>query len=288
MLTRHLGCAVVAAAILGCAHTAPPRSPSRVETFALKSAVFGNDRTIRVWLPPGYDDPAAVRQRFPVAYLNDGFAVFSAKTWNAPATMDALIAARAIPPMILVGIDNGATAVGGSPAQRTREYVPYRDLKSDPDTADAHGDRYPDFLINEVLPAVESRFRVRTDAEGRGLGGSSYGGVAALYTIVHHPGIFSRLLLESTPLFLSNDALQHEAAGARQWPGRVYVGAGTAETPDPILQERVISTPRQLESSIRRASPATAVKVLIEEGAAHNGKAWGARLGSALRFLWGQ
>ena len=37
--------------------------------------------------------------------------------------------------------------------------------------------RYPDFLVDEVLPFIEQRYRVRTDAAGRGLGGSSAGGI---------------------------------------------------------------------------------------------------------------
>jgi len=37
----------------------------------LRSRVFHNVRLLRVWLPPGYDDPGNER-RYPVLYLNDG------------------------------------------------------------------------------------------------------------------------------------------------------------------------------------------------------------------------
>jgi enterochelin esterase family protein len=242
---------------------------------------------IRVWLPPGYDDASAARTRYPMMVLNDGFAVFSPKSWNAPATLDSLVTARAITPIILVGIDNGATAEGGSGTQRTREYVPYRDPQSDPDTAEPLGDRYPSFLVDEVLPAVSQRFRVRGDADGRGIGGSSYGGVAALYTVLHRPGVFSRLLLESTPMFLAESSLRREAEGATIWPRRVYIGAGSAETEDEAMNLKVVATVHDLDSLIRTASHRTKTAVQIQEGAGRNGKAWGARLGGALQFLWG-
>jgi enterochelin esterase-like enzyme len=86
----------------------------RVETFQLTSKVFNNQRTIRVLLPPGYNDPGNRERKYPVLYLNDGFAVFKATAWNAPATVSRLIAEGIIEPIIVVGIDNGACASGGT------------------------------------------------------------------------------------------------------------------------------------------------------------------------------
>ncbi|MEZ5427269.1 MAG: alpha/beta hydrolase-fold protein [Pyrinomonadaceae bacterium] len=44
----------------------------------LKSKIFGNTRTIRVLLPPGYDQKPL--QKYPVLYLNDGQNLFDAST----------------------------------------------------------------------------------------------------------------------------------------------------------------------------------------------------------------
>jgi hypothetical protein len=41
-------------------------------------------------------------------YLNDGFAVFKPKLWNAPEIVSHLIAENKIPEIILVGVDNAA------------------------------------------------------------------------------------------------------------------------------------------------------------------------------------
>ena len=40
----------------------------RVESF--HSSVFGDIQTLRVWLPPGYHDPANATRRYPVLYFN--------------------------------------------------------------------------------------------------------------------------------------------------------------------------------------------------------------------------
>jgi len=37
---------------------AAAQSPPRTDTLSLHSETFHNTRLLRVWLPPGYDDPA--------------------------------------------------------------------------------------------------------------------------------------------------------------------------------------------------------------------------------------
>src|SRR5438132_1161977 len=85
-------------------------------------------RLLRVWLPPGYDDPGNER-RYPVLYLNDGQNLFDRTTaytgieWQADETADRLIREQTIPPMIIVGIDNAQK-------DRMKEYLPYRSFSS--------------------------------------------------------------------------------------------------------------------------------------------------------------
>src|ERR1700730_13597543 len=159
-----------------------------------RSRVFRNTRFLRVWLPPGYDDAANAGRRYPVLYLNDGQNLFESSTafagieWQVDETADRLIRAGTVPPMIFVGMDNTGK-------ERIREYMPYRSIH--PRMLRVRGRYYPDFLFKEVMPFVESAYRVATGPENTGLGGSSLGGLIALYTVVAQPGAIGRLLLES-------------------------------------------------------------------------------------------
>ncbi|RPJ53288.1 MAG: hypothetical protein EHM24_33090, partial [Acidobacteria bacterium] len=95
------------------AQTTPATSAKPdVRTLTLASKVFENTRTIRVYLPPGYDSSQAAGTRYPVLYMNDGFAVFAERSWDAPRQLDELIGAGAVRPLILVGIDNAASIPG--------------------------------------------------------------------------------------------------------------------------------------------------------------------------------
>ena len=266
--------------------TAVPAERAQVESFELRSEVFHNSRSIRVLLPWGYRDPANGNRRYPVLYLNDGFAVFKIGAWNAPETVLRLESEGRTRPIILVGIDNGATVENGSAEQRTREYLPYADPKYEPSVPSPQGASYPKFLIEEVIPAVSSRYRTLPGAENTGVGGASYGGLVALYTVLRQPGRFGRLLLESTPLFMGDFAVLKEARRARRWPSRISIGIGTREGDDEALARSAASDMEALRSAIRRGSPSSEVKLVVEPGAAHGSEAWRRRLPAALEFLW--
>src|SRR5436305_4832040 len=46
------------------------------ELLTLRSKIFENTRTIRVWLPPNYFDASQKERRYPVFYFTDGIAPF--------------------------------------------------------------------------------------------------------------------------------------------------------------------------------------------------------------------
>ena len=86
----------------------------------IDSRILKQSRTIRVWLPPGYD--ANVNVRYSVLYMHDGQNCFDRATsafgneWQIDETLTKLINNKRVPPMIVVGIDNGL-------ANRINEYT---------------------------------------------------------------------------------------------------------------------------------------------------------------------
>ncbi len=90
-----------------------------------------------------------------------------------------LIGEGKIPPLIIVGIDNAQK-------DRPKEYLPYRSMH--PPVLRPQGKRYPDFLLDEVMPFVEQRYRIAGGPENTGLGGSSLGAIISLFTVMDRPG----------------------------------------------------------------------------------------------------
>jgi enterochelin esterase-like enzyme len=67
------------------------------------------------------------------------------------------------------------------------------------------------------------------DEFDRGIGGSSAGGLAALFAVIRGPSEFGRLLIESPSLHAADARVLEEAATLGTWSARIYLGAGTNE-----------------------------------------------------------
>ena len=264
----------------------------RLHSF--ESRVFRNTRMLRVWLPPGYDAVENQSKVYPVLFLNDGQNLFDSATatlnpieWRVDETLTTLIRRGQLQPMIVVGIDNAGRR------GRFREYFPYVDEYLQPPEPDPQGTRYPEFLVDEVIPFVEARYRIAREPARRGIGGSSAGALAAIYSVIARPGAFGKLLAESPSIYVDDFHVLKDAAAVKQWPERIYLAAGTNEggrpNCDPSTAEpELVRDIKRFQQLLLDAGVAShRIKLTIAECAVHNEAAWAARLPHALTFLFG-
>ena len=250
------------------------------------SRIFRNTRQLRVWLPPRYDVTGNDQRHYPVFYLNDGQNLFDPATsytgvkWGVDETADRLIRQEEIPPLIMVGIDN-------SQNDRMKEFLPYRSFS--PPVLRPQGKRYPEFLLNEVMPFIHRKYRIARGPESTGLGGSSLGALISLYTAIDRPGVFGRLLLESPSLFVAKRRILKYSHYFRSWPERIFLAIGTREAGREDKDRQVVEDVRELERIMRSAGlDQDRLMVNIDEGAAHNESEWAKRFPQALLFLFGK
>ena len=250
------------------------------------SRIYRNDRFLRVWLPPGYDDAQNAARQYPVLYLNDGQNLFEPATsfngveWQVDETADRLIREQVIAPMIIVGIDNTGK-------DRLREYMPHRSFQ--PMMLRVQGTRYPSFLIKEVMPFVERHYRVASGPRTTGLGGSSLGALIALYTVAVSPGIFCRLLLESPSLWAANRQIIRQSRTVRRWPERVFLATGSAEAGREDRDRSMVDDVQELAAILHRGGlDARHLRLVVEQGASHHESEWAQRFPDALSFLFAE
>ncbi len=255
----------------------------RIHEF--RSRIFRNSRFLRIWLPQDYDEASNAGLRYPVLYLNDGQNLFESSTafggveWQVDETADRLIRDGVVPPMIIVGIDNTGK-------NRIREYMPHRSLN--PIMLRVQGERYPAFLIKEVMPFIARTYRVASGSENTGLGGSSLGALIALYTVGVRPGMFGRLLIESPSLWASNRQAIRDARDVTRWPQRIFLATGTAEAGREDRNRSVVDDVRELAAIFRRGGlDDKRLRLVVEDGATHHESAWARRFPEALTFLFG-
>ena len=257
----------------------------------LKSEVFGNTRTLRVLVPPGYNRNKLLK--YQVLYLNDGQNLFQIRTaqsssseWGVDETVKDLLNSGEMEQIIIVGIDNAGKS------ERPNEYLPYYDKYLSPPLPDPQGFKYPEFLTEEVIPFVEKLYRVRKGSENRGLGGSSYGALISLYSVIKKPEVFGKVLLESPSFYVDEAKILKEAERANQFPGQIYLGVGTNEearkecTPGDHSHEAVQDVLKLQKILLGKGVESSSMKVLIEDCATHSEVAYGRRFTEAMRFLY--
>lgn len=268
-------------------------SPARFEFLTLNDTTFGRERTVRVWLPAGYDESG---KTYPVLYMFDGQPLFDAALspyshaeWRADEAAAQLIAEGKIPPLMIVGIDNAPD--GG----REQEYLPWAEPIVSLAADDAHGDKLPAFFNADVFPLIDAKYR--TDPLARGLGGSSFGGVATLNTAIKAPGLFSRIIVESPSLWVADRRMLTliEDTPAETWPQRVFMAmggreaSGDCDAPPTEYDRWAVRYVRLAEFSLREDGLAQdRFKVVIDECAAHSETAWAERFPAALEFVYGK
>jgi len=232
---------------------------------------LGNRRDLYVYLPPHYDEADA---RYPVVYLQDGQNLFEpersfAGAWGADDAADA--ASRLGYDAILVGVPN----TGG---QRLDEYSPFHDGRIG---GGGRADEYLQFLVDVVKPLVDGQFRTKADRRHTIIGGSSMGGLLALYGYFRHGDTFGRASVQSPALWFGEGAIFEYVAEAPKPAGRIYLDVGAREG------ETTLANARRMHEMLQQKGYVTnrTLRWVEDRNGQHHEFAWGRRLRKALPFL---
>lgn len=140
-------------------------APERVRTLRLDSELMRREMPYRVILPAGYDESAKDRV-FPTLYLLHGL-TGRYDDWSEKSR---LVEHSAAYPYVIVMPEGG-----------DGWYT---------DAARREDDRYESYIVSELIPAVEKKFRTGGDRSRRAVAGLSMGGYGALKFAVKYPDRF--------------------------------------------------------------------------------------------------
>lgn len=245
---------------------------SSLRTHRVASAVLGETRLVRVYVPDRPRD---------LLILNDGQNVFT-----RPPTVGTLVKWRADEAAAAVAPQLAIVAIDHAERSRARDYLLYPN-RIDRFARRPRGERYVAFVVDELFAWIARTYPSLATPGQLGIGGSSYGAVSALATVMLRPGAFDRLLVESPALYVADRRILDDARRVPAWPARVYVGCGTAESRSVEESRRVLEDAVTLAATLRsKGLGDDRLRVRIDEGAPHHEIAWAARLPAALRFLF--
>ena len=200
------------------------------------------DRDVSVYLPPSYTN--STNRRFPVLYMLHGFTDtdelwmgFKPHWINLPEVIDRAISRGGIRELIVV-MPNAYTRMQGS-------------MYSNSVTTG----NWEDFLVQELVPYIDSHYRTLPDAVSRGLAGHSMGGYGAARTGMKHPEVFSSIYLLSPWGLLPNfeGTVPAQAAAVHtladfdkaEFAVRLHLAAAAAWSPNPNTPPLFLDLPAQ-------------------------------------------
>ena len=200
----------------------------------------GKNRPLHIYLP---DDYTNGMDRYPVLYFFDGHNLFSdddatyGKSWGLKEFLD-----KWDRKLILVGIECGHEG-----DERLSEYMPYRPLLT---TRFAMyfpmGSKTMDWIVREVKPMIDRDYRTLPDREFTGIGGSSMGGLMAIYAGAHYNHVFSKAACVSSAVgFCMRPLLKDLRQSTIRPDSRFYLSWGTKEAfgiKDPTKDDRSSKT----------------------------------------------
>lgn len=274
-------------------HAPPLAATGTIESWQDLPSRHVPARTVDVWLPPGYaDDPA---RRYPVIYAHDGQNLFDASQvvagadWDLDGAMTGLIEQGRVRPAIIVGIANAGAA-------RFAEYMPavvaaervetgVEGYPSLPRQA-LQSDAYLRFLVEELKPFIDARYRTLRVPDDTAIMGSSMGGLISLYAIGRHPQVFGAAAAVSTHWPAGGGAMVDWFAAHAPDPAshRLWFDHGTA-----TLDATYAPFQQRMDRALRRAGyrRGGGWQSRVYPEAPHHEAAWRERAPAILEFLLG-
>jgi enterochelin esterase family protein len=246
----------------------------KVTKATWKSEVFpATVRDYWVYVPAQYDgkEPACV-----MVFQDGGSYQNLTGEFRVPTVFDNLIHKKEMPVTIGLFINPGRIPAS-DPAKpgtsnRSFEY-------------DTLSDQYALFLEKEMLPELARSYSLRKDAAGRGICGSSSGGICAFTAAWQRPDLFSKVL--------SHVGSFTNIRGGDVYPGLVRKTRGSPKPIRVFLQDGENDLDNVFGSwPLANRQMAAALKFarydyqFVMGTGEHNGKHGGAILPESLRWLW--
>ena len=247
----------------------------------------GKNRPLHIHLP---DDYFTSGEHYPVMYFFDGHNLFSdsdatyGKSWGMAAFLQDWPKK-----MIIVGIECGHEGY-----ERLSEYLPYSANKTSSfGKTIPMGSQTMDWIVEEIKPMIDREYRTIPFRECTAIGGSSMGGIMALYAGVHYNRWFSKAACISTAMgFCMRPLMADIKASDLSADTRFFLSWGTHEAygiEDPTREDTTSKTYGwhcRVREGLEKKNVQTAL--FCQVGGYHCEASWEQQVPLFMDYLWMQ
>lgn len=241
-------------------------------------------RTLHIWVPDDYEQSD---EQYPVMYFFDGHNLFSdadatyGKSWGLASFLETWEKK-----MIIVGIECGHEG-----RERLSEYCPYTVNSGFLGGIAGIGDETLRWLVEELKPMIDRKYRTYYFREATGIAGSSMGGLMSLYAAIRWNRYFSKAACLSSAVSLCMSELEFDLTGNLIDPDtRVYLSwgteeaGGTRETLEADLESATGKRNRRLAHFIREKG--ADARIFCQRGGHHCEADWEEQVEGFMNYLW--
>ena len=181
---------------------------SLTDNKLIKSSNLGYNVQYQVYTPVGYEN----LKDMPVIYILDGQEYSDDKLGASVIMLDNLIHLNKIKPIVAVFVD-----------------------PRDPDDLDSNrrteefgtSPEYNDFFIKELIPEIESNYKISTNRNKTALLGTSLGGLNTTYLGFTNPDVFGKLAIQAPAFWYKEKEIYGLVRNTKEADFNIYMSVGT-------------------------------------------------------------
>jgi predicted alpha/beta superfamily hydrolase len=251
-----------------------------LEIFPIYMTSFKQDRLIRVYLPKNYNEG---RKKYPVLYMHDGQNIFNDDDaiGGTSLELENYLDENGLE-VIVVGIDQ-------HPKDRINEYCPWingeycKKILGHASTSGGKGIEYVDFIVNELKPFIDKRYRTLKD--NTAMAGISLGGLITTYAMCRYPQVFKNIAVLSSAFYRNQEEIEKLIKDTDlSLIERIYIDCGDKEAGnEEFINKEVLASNKAIYDILKEK--VTSIEFAIINDAEHNYPFFRERVPKIFSFL---
>lgn len=244
------------------------------KVFSFQSTIMNQTRTIRMYIPKHYFN---TNKRLPVLYMHDGQNIFRDEDaiGGVSLSLEKVFNEQDCQ-MIVVGIDC-------IQAQRIEDYCPWQGGEYSQqfhidDSWQPDGQRYIEFVTNELKPFIDKHYRTKSDKTA--IAGISLGGLISAYAVCVYPTIYNSMAVFSSSFYRNQEKIEDLIRKSDiSHVNKIYMDCGSLESDDNKVNQAFIHSNEEVAKAFQ-------TELTIINGAKHDYSHFRHRVGNVLINLF--
>lgn len=251
------------------------------ENFLIDSSKLNREVKIYMHLPQKYDESG---KKYPILYMHDGEIIFNDfdNEESEIGILDKYSKTKNKKEVILVGISSGEGKV------RNDELCPFPKMNKRTNmVVGGKTDVYFEFILDELMPIINQKYRTITTPEYTGMLGISLGGMCTLYASAKLSSTFSNFAFVSSAHYrLQKEMLDFVKNEDFKNVSKLYSDVGTQESNNQEIVEKFVCSNEEIYEILKAKPHIKKFEYNIIENSKHETSYWNERFTDIVDFMF--